>query len=95
MFIIPYQEYHIRKFYDVNAMLSEIGGVAKTLIFVFGIIIYPISEYGYHRNVSKKLYLAASKHRDYFRQSSEIKENKKNPMVKWTQEDRIPENYNR
>lgn len=67
MFLIPYQEYHTRKFYDINAMLSEIGGVAKTLVLFFGIILYPISEYGFHRNVSKKLYLAATKHKDYFR----------------------------
>lgn len=73
-------------------MLSNIGGVAKALIYFFGIVLYPISEYGYHRNISKKLYLAATKQKDLFKKKDNWSR-AKCLMDKWTQKERIPTFY--
>ena len=61
MYLVPHQETHLRKFDDFNLFLSNFGGMTKALIIVFSIILYPFTDYGYHRNVSKKLFLASTR----------------------------------
>lgn len=71
-------------------MLSDMGGVTRVLIVAFGIFMYPISEFTYMRNVAKKLYLASTKDDKLFKPGSKMKKNK---IIKWNQEDKIPEYY--
>lgn len=70
-------------------MLRDFGGLLQALIIITGIILYPISEYGFHRKVTKWLYLASTKHDDYFLKCN----SKKNPMAKWNKHELIPPSY--
>ena len=61
MYLAEIHESHKRKFYDLNNLLADFGGVAKALITIFGMALLPLSKYNYNRNVTKQLYLAATK----------------------------------
>ena len=45
-------------YFDFMAFLGQIGGVSEILIFLVGIVIYPISEQSFNLKVMKLLYLA-------------------------------------
>lgn len=84
------QELNFRKLYDINQLLSDIGGVGRVLIFTFGIALFPISEFAYIRNISKHIYLASTVDDKLFKECK----NKNLKILKWTNEDRIPKYYN-
>lgn len=93
MIIEPKMEYHFRKMYDLNQLLSDMGGVTKVLITAFGIFLYPLSEYNYNRALSRQLYYASTKNEDLFHPCHDDKKAKKNKLVKWNEKSKIPPSY--
>ena len=54
-----------------------------------GIVLYPVSKFGFDRNITRKLYLASTKDQDLL-----IKcKSERNPMNKWVSHDMIPASY--
>ena len=61
-------------------MISELGGITKVIMFIFGFFLYPISEHSFTLKALKKLYLAKSK--DPLLMKSKKKKNLKTVDVK-------------
>ena len=52
---------HTRSTYSILNLISELGGITKVVMFVFGFFLYPIAEHSFTLKALKKLYLAKSK----------------------------------
>lgn len=70
MYLTNNQQIIFRQAYDINNMLSDIGGVFRVLVSFFGVIFYPISQYLYYINSIRKLYLARTKDSNLFKKMS-------------------------
>lgn len=66
--------------YDINNLMIEMGGVIKSLLVIFGILIKPISDHLYHIEMVKRLYLARTKDKNLLKPPS-----KKENLPKWYQ----------
>ena len=51
---------HQRESYDIMGVLSDTGGMASTIIIIFGYIVYPAVAFSYNLKALKRLYLADS-----------------------------------
>ena len=52
---------HRRESYIIFDVLGDLGGVLEFLVFFFGMIMLPMSEYSFNMSAFKKLYLVKSK----------------------------------
>jgi len=52
---------HRRESYIIFDVLGDLGGVLEFLVFFFGMIMLPVSEYSFNMSAFKKLYLVKSK----------------------------------
>ena len=64
---------HTRSTYSILNLISELGGISKVIMFVFGFFLYPIAEHSFTLKALKKLYLAKSKDPILMKTSKKIK----------------------
>lgn len=95
MVLDPVIEYHSRNLYDLNELLSDLGGVTRVLIAIFGVFLYPLSEFNYIRAMSRRLYYVSTKDEKLFgKKNTEGKLDQQNCLIKWNKQDKIPPFYN-
>lgn len=68
---------HKRTQYNLIDILGDVGGVLELLIFIFGVVMYPWSEFSFLTKALQRLYLARTKKESLF-----IKKKNKNKKVK-------------
>ena len=53
---------HSREVYNILDLIGDLGGVLEVIIFVFGVFLFPISEFSFVMKALEKLYLARTSH---------------------------------
>lgn len=61
MYLVHFQEKLHRNHYDLNVFISEFGGMVKGFMLIISILMYPVTKFGYYRNLTKKLFLVSTK----------------------------------
>ena len=60
---------HSRQTYGIFDLFGDIGGVLGVLIFIFGVIMHPISKYNYELKLLEKLYVVKTNDATLFRKA--------------------------
>ena len=68
LFLTPLQHIIQRRSYDINDLLGDLGGVFRVLITSFGLVFYPVTQFLFYLNSSRKLYLARTWDNDLLRE---------------------------
>ena len=76
IFLVPKQLIIYRQAYDINNLLSDLGGVVRVLISIFGVLFYPITQYLFIINAARKLFLARTSNSNIFRKNQDSKDRK-------------------
>jgi hypothetical protein len=57
---------HERTIYNMNDLIGDLGGVLQLFAYVFGLVIYPISQHSYFLKKLEKLYLFHGDKQEFF-----------------------------
>lgn len=63
--LTPFGHKHIRKLYSLFDLLTDLGGVAELLVILFGIIIFPFSEFSFNIKAIQKLFYVRTRNDDF------------------------------
>jgi hypothetical protein len=57
---------HQREIYGILDVIGDLGGVLDVIIFIFGLLLFPISEHSFIMKALQKLFLARTDKEDIF-----------------------------
>jgi len=57
---------HNRKIYGVIDLLGDLGGVTEVIMIVFGVFLFPVSEFSFVMKAAKRLFLARTRENEFF-----------------------------
>lgn len=66
LYLDPNEIQVIRNVYDVNTLLSDLGGVVRVLMTIFGVLLYPLSQNQFYFEAARRIYLARTKDEKLF-----------------------------
>lgn len=74
---------HIRKIFNFIDLLGVMGGVMELIIFMFGVLLFPISKHSFFLVMIRKLFLARTSHKEFFKKSNDnLNENEKRKLTR-------------
>ena len=62
----PEQRVHGRGVYSIIDLLGDLGGQIEIYLFVFGVIMFPLSEHSFTLKATKNLFMARTKDKNMF-----------------------------
>lgn len=71
MYLLPSELQNIRTVYDLNNLLSNLGGVVGVLMNVFGVVFYPMAQFLYYINSAKRLFMARTRDPKIFAEANQ------------------------
>ena len=57
VFLNSFEISHSREIYDLLALLGDLGGIHDVFVLIFGIFVFPWSQFSYNLKIFEKLYL--------------------------------------
>ena len=70
--------FHKREVFNLLDLVGELGGVIEVFIIIFGVLLYPISQFSFILKATKMLFLARSQDKKLFKKKNKKIQNYNN-----------------
>ena len=67
---------HERRVYDFLDLLGDLGGVFEIILFVIGLMVYPVSEYSFYLKALSELFLVKTMDKDLMKTPKNLRKKK-------------------